>query len=132
MKLTLLISLLACWSFGVTAQQPDCAKFTTGRFGYPDLPGKISLRKADTQESYNNGVLEMLWTVRWIDECRYELTLKKVYSKDYPMFHKGDRILCEIVATEDDCFTTRTTLFNAQFPAGLVSDKPATMCIVKE
>lgn len=132
MRTTLFISLLTCWSFLSTAQEIDCGNFKTGRFGYPTLPGKISLRKAATQESYNNGKLEMLWTVRWIDDCHYELKLKKMYSDDYPMFSKGDRILCEIVSTDGDCFTTRTTIFNAQFPDGYVADQLATMCKVPE
>ena len=132
MKTALLISLLTCCSFLSIAQENDCRKFKTGRFGYPTLPGKVSLRNPATQESYNNGKLEMLWTVRWIDDCHYELILKKLYSDEYPMLRKGDRILCEIVSTEGECFTTRTTLFNAQFPDGYVADQLATMCTIPD
>lgn len=68
----------------------------------------------------------MLWDVRWISDCEYELTCRKMYVKGYP-FRKGDRIYAKIVETDEDCFTVETVIYNSDFPngSGII---PSTMC----
>ena len=124
---TFLILLLGSSMY---AQSPDCKKFKTGKFGYPTMPGKISLRRDDVQESYNNGKLEMKWKVKWISDCQYELTCIKMLVDSYPIA-VGDRILSTIVSTDQDCFTHESVFFNKQNPDGVVMPA-AAMCLAKD
>ena len=125
MKILSLLAFLCCF-MSVKAQAPDCAKFKNGSFEYPDLRGKLSVREGSVQKSFNNGNLEMLWDVRWISECEYELTCKKVYVKGIPA-RKGDRIYVKIIETDEDCFTSETILYNNDFPSGS-KVMSSTMC----
>ena len=130
-KLTLVAFLFACISFSVQSQTPDCKKFKTGKFYYPALQGnKISLRKDSIQESYNDGKLEMVWKVKWLSECQYEMTCIQVVPDPYPI-KVGDRIVATIIKTEGDCFTTSLMFYYAEKPEGVMIP-PAEMCIKKD
>jgi hypothetical protein len=131
MRLLIISALLTCFAFASNAQTPDCQKFRSGKFYYPTLPGKISWRKDSIQESYNNGQLEMMWSVKWLSECEYELTCTKVLvDHPYPI-KKGDRIVATIVKTEGDCFTTTLVVYNAENPQGQAVPG-GDMCIRRE
>lgn len=112
------------------SQEPNCKRFKTGKFYYPDLPGKISLRKDSIQESYNNGNLEMIWKLRWLNDCEYELTCEKMFV-DFNSYKTGDRIKATIIKTAENCFTTEIIFYNKENPQGLVG-KTGEMCFVKE
>ena len=129
-QITFITLLLAFFAVTSNAQTLDCKKFRTGKFYYPGLPDKISLRKDSTQESYDNGKLEMLWKVKWLSECEYELTCEQVFEDPYPI-KKGDRIVATIVKTEDDCFTTSIMFYNEANPEGQAIPS-GEMCIKKD
>ena len=123
--------LFTCFVLTGNSQTLECKKFKTGKFYYPTIPNKISLRKDSTQESYNNGKLEMLWSVKWLNECEYEMTCKQILvDGPYPI-KKGDRIVATIIKTEGDCFTTSLVFYNSENPGGQTI--PAgEMCIKKD
>lgn len=130
MKSIFIYSLcLLMYSFSMQAQTLDCAKFKTGKFQYPGLEDKYSVRNETTQLSYNHGNLEMIWKVKWLNECEYELTCMKVLVKPYPIF-KGDKIHATIIQTEGDCFTTKIIFYNKEYPKGQTFPQ-AQMCIAK-
>jgi hypothetical protein len=129
MKYAIIFVITIALSTILFAQSPDCLKYRTGKFGYPDLPGKISLRKDSVQESYNDGKLEMLWEVKWISECKYQLTCVKLFNDKYPI-GIGDRIVATIISTTENCFTAETIYYSNKYPNG-VAMPPAPMCLVK-
>jgi hypothetical protein len=130
MKKTLALFVFILLAFACQAQQPDCAKFENGSFVYPTLPGKVSVRKQSVQESYNNGNLEMIWKVKWLSSCEYEMTCQKVLVNNIPV-KKGDKIVTTIIATEGDCYTYTSILYNADYPKGFKT--PASqLCLQKK
>jgi len=129
MKTLFTVFIALSLSTTMFGQSLDCRKFKTGKFGYPELPGKISLRKASVQESYNNGKLEMLWEVKWISECQYQLTCIKLFNNNYPI-KVGDKILATIISTDENCFTAETIYYNNENPNGIPMPQ-APMCLVK-
>lgn len=128
LSITLLFAILI--SNMTNAQTPDCKKYRTGRFSYPELPGKTSLRKDSVQESYNNGKLEMIWKVRWITDCQYELTCIKLFTDEYPI-KIGDRILTIILSTDETCYTSASKYFTEKNPEGIAMPA-APLCLVKD
>lgn len=130
MKPTIIFFSILAICTTMFAQSPNCSKYRTGKFGYPELPGKISLRKDSVQESYNNGKLEMLWEVKWISECQYQLTCVKLFSDKYPI-NVGDKILATIISTDENCFTAETIYYDAKNPKGIAMPT-LPMCLVKE
>lgn len=131
MKRILITTLLSlCFALTATSQTVDCKKFKTGSFYYPNNSGKLSVRKESTQESYNNGKLEMLWDVKWLSDCKYEMTCTKILVDPFPL-KVGDRIVTTITKTDGDCFTTSSVLYSTAFPDGS-SPAVGDMCIKKE
>lgn len=130
MKKTLTFFTILLFALISNSQTIDCNKFKEGAFYYPTLPNKVSVRKGAIQKSYNNDKLEMVWKVKWLNECEYELTCKRVLVHPYPI-KKGDRIVATIVKTEEDCFTTTLLFYNQANPNGeKIPSGP--MCIKKE
>jgi hypothetical protein len=122
---TLLFSLTVLFAEGQAAAL-DCEKFKTGKFVYPELNNKYSLRTATTQESYNNGKLELVWNIVWFSACEYEITCSKVLVANSP-FTPGDRIHATILETNGNCYKVATTVYTKQTPDGLVNVE-AVMC----
>jgi hypothetical protein len=129
MKYFIIFLFLICLNSNLYSQSLDCLKYKTGKFGYPELPGKISWRKNSVQESYNNGILEMLWKVKWLSECQYQLTCEKLFVNKYPI-KVGDKIIATIISTDENCFTTQSIYYNAENPKGLKIPE-STMCLEK-
>jgi hypothetical protein len=127
-NLTILTGLLLALTSN--SQTINCKKFKEGTFYYPTLPNKISVRKDSIQESYNNGKLEMVWKVKWINECEYELTCQQVLVEPYSI-KKNDKIVAKIVNTEEDCFTTTIIIYNEVNPNGQPIPS-GQMCVKKE
>ena len=123
------ILCLLIYNFSIQAQNIDCAKFKTGKFYYPELEDKYSIRSESIQESYNHGKLEMIWKVKWLNGCEYELTCIKVLVKPYPIF-KGDKMHATIIQTDGECFTTKIIFYNKEYPKGQTFPQ-AQMCIAK-
>jgi hypothetical protein len=124
--------LLSISAFAISSksQTLECNKFKSGKFYYPTIPDKISWRKDSVQESYNKGELEMIWKVKWINECKYELKCERVLLEPY-LIKKGDRIVATITNTDEDCFTISLIFYNESNPQGKTIPG-GDMCIKKD
>lgn len=123
-KICFIFCLVAFSSFG---QNKNCEDFKVGEFVYPGNPNKLSVRKDSVQESYNNGKLEMLWSVKWINDCTYEMVCQKVFSENIPI-KVGDRIVTTILETDSKCYKFSYIVYNAYYPNGFVSPENGNMC----
>jgi hypothetical protein len=129
MRSIILLIIAVVFSFDSNAQV-NCQKFKNGTFCYPSMPGKISVRKDSIQESYNDGRLEMLWKVNWLSECKYEMVCLKIFVDTYEI-DVGDRIVAEIIETDESCFNTSLTVYpKGQTEGVIIPGGP--MCIKKE
>ena len=102
---------------GCNSQTLNCKKFKTGTFYYPSLREKISIRQDSIQESYTNGKLEMVWKVKWIDDCKYEMICDKILADNLPI-KKGDRIVATIINTDENCYSASLIFYTAEYPEG--------------
>jgi hypothetical protein len=127
MKKIVLILLLMVGAMGYS-QTLDCTKLKNVKAFNPDYPKKTFVIKGATQESYDNGVLQLVWGVKWLSGCEYEVTCTKKLTES-PM-EVGDRIVMTIVSIDGDCFTVKRTFFAKNFPEGDV-DAASTYCRAK-
>jgi hypothetical protein len=128
-----LILLLAAGSIGYSQTQTqiqilDCSKFKNIKAYNPDYPKRTFVVKGATQESYDNGVLQLVWGVKWNSDCEYEITCVKKLGES--QMELGDRIIMTIVSIDDDCFTVKRTFYSKNFPEGDV-DPGSTYCLAK-
>ena len=80
-----MISLIFVMS-GVAAfaQQQDCSGFKTGTFHLLDAssPDYIITRNDSIQtETAKKSIVATDFYIRWLDDCSYELTLKKMHNR---------------------------------------------------
>lgn len=125
-KIVLILLLIA----GVTgySQATDCSKLKNVKAFNPDYQKRTFVIKGATQESYDNGVLELVWNVKWTSACEYEITcVKKLVDSKIEV---GDRIIMSVVSIDGDCFTVKRTFYAKNFPEGDV-DPASTYCIAK-
>ncbi|WP_269224170.1 MULTISPECIES: hypothetical protein [Flavobacterium] len=126
-KQAALILLLLVGAIGYS-QTLDCSKFKNIKAFNPDYPKKTFLIKGATQESYDNGILQMVWSVKWITDCQYEVTCTKKTVEN--QIEVGDRIVMDIVSIDGDCFTLKRTFYCKNFPEGDI-DPGSTYCLSK-
>src|SRR6187402_1540341 len=115
MKKIGLILLLFVSALGYS-QAVDCSKLKNVKAINPDYPKRTFVIKGETQESYDNGVLQLLWNVKWNNDCEYEVTCVKKLTES--QMEVGDRIVMTIVSIDSDCFTVKRTFFAKNFPQG--------------
>lgn len=127
MKKQLLILLLLAASIGYS-QTPDCSKLKNIKAYNPDYPKKTFVIKGATQESFDNGVLQMVWSLKWLSDCEYEVTCVKKLAES--PIEVGDKIVMTIISIDGDCFTMKRTFHAKNFPDGDV-DPENTYCISK-
>ncbi len=133
-KKIVLILFLLIGAIGYSQEVPapvqvlDCSKFKNFKAYNPDYPKKTFIVKGATQESYDNGVLQLEWSVNWLSGCEYEVTCTKVNGES-PMV-LGDKIVMTFVSIDDDCFTLKRTFFCKNFPKGDIDDG-STYCLAK-
>lgn len=68
----------------VFSQHTDCLHFKTGKFQLLDAssPDYIITRNDSIQtETAKNSIVATDFYIRWIDDCNYELTLKKMHNR---------------------------------------------------
>lgn len=109
-------------------QTLDCSKFKNIKAYNPDYPKRTFVVKGTTQESYDNGVLQLVWSVKWNSDCEYEITCVKKLGESQMVL--GDRIVMTIVSIDDECFTVKRTFYSKNFPEGDV-DPGTTYCLAK-
>lgn len=125
-KAALILMLL----FGVLGytQALDCSKLKNIKAFNPDYPKRTFVIKGATQESFDNGALQLVWSVKWTTDCEYEVTcVKKVGESQMEI---GDRIVMTVMSIDGDCFTLKRTFYCKNFPQGDV-DPESTFCIAK-
>ncbi len=110
------------------SQTLDCSKLKNIKAFDPDYPKRTFLIKGAMQESYENGGLQLVWSVKWVSDCEYEITCTKKLGES--QMEVGDRILMTVVSIDDDCFTVKRTFFCKNFPEGDI-DPGSTYCIAK-
>lgn len=110
------------------SQTLDCSKLKNIKAFDPDYPKRTFTLKGATQESYENGVLHLVWNVKTNSDCEYEITCTKKVGES--QMEIGDRIVMTIVSIDDDCFTVKRTFFCKNFPEGEV-DPGSTYCLAK-
>jgi hypothetical protein len=125
-KITLILLLFA-GSIGYS-QTLDCSKLKNIKAYNPDYPKKTFTIKGATQESYDNGVLQLIWSVKWLSDCEYEVTCTKKLVES--QMEVGDKIVMTIISIDGDCFTIKRTFHAKNFPDGDV-DPENTYCIAK-
>ena len=117
MRTILIFAISLILSITGNSQTLYCKKFKTGTFYYPGMSEKISIRKDSIQESYNNGKLEMIWKVNWINDCKYEMICDKILANNF-LIKKGDRIVATIINTDENCYTASLIFYTAENPEG--------------
>jgi hypothetical protein len=128
MKKTALILLVLLGSMGYS-QTLDCKKFKNITAYNPEFPNKSFVIKDNVQESYNNGVLQMVWDLKWITECVYEVTCTKKIGET--PIEPGDKIIVTITSINNDCYTCKRVFYSKDFPEGDV-DPGSTFCFKKD
>lgn len=101
---TLLISSISCF-----AQDTKCTDFKVGTFEYSDPRfSEWKVSRTDTlqiEKSTVSGV-EIYSSIKWISDCNYILTYKKVLNTDVdPSDFIGKTIEVKIIKTESDRYT---------------------------
>jgi len=122
-----LILLLLAGSLGYS-QTMDCSKLKNIKAYNPDYPTKTFVIKGATQESYDKGVLQLVWSLKWLSDCEYEVTCVKKLTES--QLEVGDKIVMTIISIDGDCFTLKRTFHAKNFPEGDV-DTENTYCIGK-
>lgn len=96
MKLKLALLALVIQLFTLTCfaqkQEPNCNLFHVGNFKiYSQASGTTYIKRTATEQTEINepAGFEVIFSIKWIDECNYELRVKKVIKGD-PKF-LGDR-----------------------------------------
>jgi hypothetical protein len=126
-KQFVLILFLIVGAIGYS-QTLDCSKLKNIKAYNPDYPTKTFAIKGATQESYEKGVLQLVWSVKWLSDCEYEVVCTKKLAESH--MEVGDRIVMTIVSIDDDCFTLRRTFYCKNIPEGEV-DPESTFCLAK-
>ncbi|PZX95032.1 hypothetical protein DOS84_00235 [Flavobacterium aquariorum] len=126
-KKIVLILFLVVGAIGYS-QALDCSKLKNIKAYNPDYPKKTFVIKGNTQESYDNGVLQMSWSVKWVTDCQYEVTCTKKSVES--QIEVGDRIVVDVMSIDGDCFTIKRTFHCKNIPDGDV-DPESTFCIAK-
>ena len=124
-KKLVLILLVLSGAIGYS-QSLDCSKIKNGKFYNPEYPNKITLRKDNIQESYNDELLQLVWSVKWISECEFETVCTKSIG-NVPIA-VGDKIVTTITSIDGKCYTCKRTFYSKENPDGDV-DPSSTFCI---
>lgn len=122
-----LFLLLAVGVMGYS-QTLDCSKIKNVKAYNPDYPKRSFVIKGASQESFDNGVLQLVWNVKWISDCEYEVVCTKKLTES--QMEVGDRIVMTIVSIDGECFTLKRTFYCKNFPEGDI-DPGSTYCIAK-
>jgi hypothetical protein len=125
-KATTLILLFLFGSMGYS-QTMDCSKLKNVTVYGVEFPTRYSIRKGAVQETYNNGELEMVFDLKWIGECEYELICSEKFVDH--QIEVGDKIVVTITSIDNDCYTCKRVFYSKEFPLGDVASK--TYCFKK-
>ena len=110
----ILLSIFLAGCFMAAAAQPfDCSKFREGRYRIADAnAGGITIieRKGNYQTESNEGLKLIIGlTLRWIDNCSYELKFDKILRNDNKIDIPKMTMLVKITETRENGYTQETT-----------------------
>lgn len=128
----ILLFLLIVNTLTSIAQTPDCKKFRTGTFYYPEIPDYgYTIREKKVQKGYIKAKdMLVTWNVKWVNDCSYELTFKEAKNND-GVFNLGDRITATIISVDGDCYKFTCIFYSAKYPNG--KEMPVgEMCLKKD
>ena len=115
------------------SQHPDCFRFKTGTFKLLDAgsPNYTIIRNASIQtETASNSIVTTDFYIRWIDDCNYELTLKKMHNRPagIKMPDKTIKLFVKIVEISGDTCWVETKANSSNY----VSKKRMVKINIKE
>ena len=116
MKKTVSLILLILFGTIGYSQTIDCSKLKNVTIYNPEFPNISTIIKGAVQESYNNGVLQMVWDLKWLSECEYEVVCIKKFGET--PIALGDRIVVTITSIDKECYTCKRTFYTKDFPEG--------------
>lgn len=111
MFLTILLTGFIAYS-----QKTECSKFKDIKFYSPAHPSQYCVRKDSIEETYTDNKLDLIWSIKWLSDCKYEKVCTKNFGSE-PV-KPGDKFLYTIFATEDDCFYVNISYTNEKYPDG--------------
>jgi hypothetical protein len=126
-KIIIITAILMFGKFGFS-QSLDCAKYKNIKFYNPANPNRYSVRKDSIQEVFSNGKLEIVWGVKWRSECEYEMVCVKNLG-NAPII-PGNKVICTIISSENECFTVSGIFYSEEFPNG--DESKVKGCIKKD
>lgn len=115
MKKIIFFSLMSFGTLGY-AQKLDCNKFKTGKFGAAAFPDEYFIRKDSIQESYMDGKVETVWSVKWLSDCKMEAVCVKNFGSKF--VNVGEKYISEFTDIYDDCYTISMLYFSKEYPKG--------------
>ena len=119
MKSLLFLSLLIGLSLNLFAQKPDCKLIHEGKFRIVDSLSGITIitRTKDFQVEENSGMgVKMIFDIKWIDDCTYELRPKEVVKGDQALMgNKGDFMTTHVKEVKTNSYIGVTTANFADF-----------------
>ena len=109
----LVLLLLMFSSLSVFSQQVDCEKYKDGKFIIVDEENGNSHieRKGSKQTEYGEGSgLKLEFKIKWLNECTYTVTLKKIVENPNKIPLSKDMVLTvEIIETKENSYMQRST-----------------------
>lgn len=112
MKKLLLLLPFSLLSLFLSAQSTDCASVEDGHFLVVAETGNTEIhRKGSKQYEYGRSSgLKLVFKVKWLDECTYELKLKKVVENPKKLPIPTDMVVTStIVEVTNDYYKVETT-----------------------
>lgn len=100
--ISVFLLLFGAFQHSMAQQEFDCSDFKTGTYHYiPPNGGEVYLKRTKKKqiERYNDENQKFIFTIEWIDECTYKLTLKN--AKGLPKAKKkeiiGSTLFCKVI-----------------------------------
>lgn len=114
------ILILSLFLLGTIAysQKLDCLKFKTGKFSAPAFPDSHIVFKDTTEEVYVDGKLQLVWDLKWLEDCKFEAVCAQNYGDEYSKI--GDRYIAEIFYTDEECLSINIKYYYKDNPAKAV------------
>jgi hypothetical protein len=96
MKSLFILLFFLATNLAIFAQTPDCKPLHTGTFKLVDeKSGTTYIKRTDKLQIEKNDILgyEVIFDIKWIDDCTYELRPKEVIKGDPAIMGNGNHVL---------------------------------------
>ncbi len=109
----ILVAFLFLFSIGVFAQNPGCKKFKNGKFVIKNAEyGNFYIeRKGNTQIEYSDfSRTKLKFKVKWVKDCIYTLTLKKILENpDNEILPENMILTVKIIETKENSYIQQSS-----------------------